>query len=200
MEGFTLVDAVVAVVIVLSAILAYSRGLTRELLAIAGWVGAAVLAFLFAAQAEPLVKELPVVGEVLAGSCELSRLAAFAVVFALGLILMALFTPLFSSMVQRSVLGGVDQALGFLFGVLRGVILVAVAFLVYDRAVASNTVPMVDESRSKAVFAAFQTSLESNIPSDAPGWIVQQYESLVGDCSAPAGGAPAPATPAPSGG
>lgn len=198
MEGFTLVDAVVAVVIVLSAILAYSRGLTREMLAIAGWVGAAVLAFLFAAQAEPLVKELPVVGEVLAGSCELSRLAAFATVFALGLILMALFTPLFASMVQRSVLGGVDQALGFLFGVLRGVILVAVAFLVYDRAVASNTVPMVDDSRAKQVFAAFQTSLESNIPSDAPGWIVQQYEALVGDCNAPAGGAPAPAAPAPA--
>jgi membrane protein required for colicin V production len=196
MEGFTLVDAVVAVVIVLSAILAYSRGLTRELLAIAGWVGAAVLAFLFAAQAEPLVKELPVVGEVLAGSCELSRLAAFAVVFALGLIVMALFTPLFASMVQRSVLGGVDQALGFLFGVLRGVILVAVTFVVYDRAVAANTVPMVDASRSKAVFAAFQASLESNIPSDAPGWIVQQYESLVGDCGAPAGSAPAPAAPA----
>jgi membrane protein required for colicin V production len=198
MEGFTLVDAVVAVVIVLSAILAYSRGLTREMLAIAGWVGAAVLAFLFAAQAEPLVKELPVVGEVLAGSCELSRLAAFAVVFALGLILMALFTPLFASMVQRSVLGGVDQALGFLFGVLRGVILVAVAFLVYDRAVASDTVPMVDDSRSKQVFSAFQASLESNIPSDAPGWIVQQYEALVGDCNAPAGGTPAPAAPAPA--
>jgi membrane protein required for colicin V production len=203
MEGFTLVDAVVAVVIVLSAILAYSRGLTREMLAIAGWIGAAVLAFLFAAQAEPLIKELPMVGEVLAGSCELSRLAAFAVVFALGLILMALFTPLFASMVQRSVLGGVDQALGFLFGVLRGVILVAVAFLVYDRAVAANTVPMVDDSRSKQVFAAFQSSLESNIPADAPGWIVRQYESLVGDCNAPAGGAPAPAAPAapaPSGG
>lgn len=197
MEGFTLVDAVVAVVIVLSAILAYSRGLTRELLAIAGWVGAAVLAFLFAAQAEPLVKELPVVGDVLRDSCELSRLAAFATVFALGLVLMALFTPLFSSMVQRSVLGGVDQALGFLFGVLRGVILVAVAFLVYDRALAPNSVPMVDTARSKQVFATFQGSLESNIPDDTPGWIVRQYESLVGDCSAPRGTAPAaPAAPA----
>lgn len=199
MEGFTLVDAVVAVVIVLSAILAYSRGLVREVLAIAGWVGAAVLAFVFAAQAEPLIKELPVVGDILRDSCELSRLAAFAAVFALGLILMALFTPLFSSMVQRSILGGVDQGLGFLFGVLRGVILIAVAFVVYDRAVTANTVPMVDNSRSAQVFAAFRASLESQIPSDAPGWIVRQYEGLVGDCSAPRT-APAPTAPAPSGG
>lgn len=194
MEGFTLVDAVVAVVIVLSAILAYSRGLVREILAIAGWVGAAVLAFVFAAQAEPLIKELPVVGEFLRDSCELSRLAAFAAVFAVGLILMALFTPLFSSLVQRSVLGGVDQGLGFLFGVLRGVILVAVAFVVYDRAIAANSVAMVDDSRSAKVFASFQQSLESRIPSDAPGWMVRQYENLVGDCSAPRT-APAATTP-----
>jgi membrane protein required for colicin V production len=36
MEGFTLVDGVVAGVIVLSAILAYSRGLVREGMAILG--------------------------------------------------------------------------------------------------------------------------------------------------------------------
>ena len=55
MEGFTLVDAGVAGIIVLSAILAYSRGLVREAMAIAGWVGAAVLAFVFAESAQPLV-------------------------------------------------------------------------------------------------------------------------------------------------
>ena len=35
MEGFTLIDGLVALVIVLSAILAYSRGLVREAMAIA---------------------------------------------------------------------------------------------------------------------------------------------------------------------
>jgi membrane protein required for colicin V production len=196
MEGFTLVDGIVAAVIVLSAILAYSRGLVRETLAIAGWVGAAILAYVFAADAEPLVKELPVVGEFLAQSCELAIIAAFAAVFALGLVVMSLFTPLFSSAVQRSVLGGVDQALGFLFGVVRGVLLVAVAFLFYDRAVAANTVPMVDDSRSAKVFASFQDSLNQTVPEDAPGWIVERYEALTGSCGAPA--TPAPAEPAPA--
>ena len=87
-------------------------------------------------------------GNFLGDSCELSIIAAFAAVFAIGLVLASLFTPLFSSVVQRSALGGLDQGLGFLFGVLRGIVLVGVAFLVYDRAVAANTVPMVDESRS----------------------------------------------------
>jgi membrane protein required for colicin V production len=185
MDGFTLVDAIVAAVIVLSAVLAYSRGLVRETMAIAGWVGAAVLAFLFAPQAEPLIKEIPGIGGFLSESCELSIIAAFAAVFALGLVVMSLFTPLFSSVVQRSVLGGLDQALGFLFGAARGIILVAVAFIVYDRAIASESVAIVDNSRSAKVFASFQTDIDRSIPEDAPGWIVARYEQLVGSCGAP---------------
>ena len=201
MEGFTLIDAVAAAVIVLSSILAYSRGLVRELMAIAGWVGAAILAFVFAPQAQPLVKELPVVGKFLQDSCELSIIAAFAAVFAVGLIIAALFTPLFSSVVQRSALGGIDQGLGFLFGVVRGIILIVVAFIAYDRAVGPNSLPMVDESRSAKVIASFQAKIDSDIPTDAPGWIVDRYDQLVSVCGAPATPAvadPAPATDAPA--
>lgn len=191
MEGFTLVDAGVAGIIVLSAVLAYSRGFVREVLAIAGWVGAAALAYAFAAKAQPLVKELPVVGKFLADSCELSLIAAFAAVFAVGLIIAALFTPLFASVVQRSVLGGLDQGIGFLFGVLRGVVLVGVAFLVYDRAVAANTIPMVDNSRAAKIFASFQTDINSAVPSNAPNWIVARYNDLTATCVKTATTAPA---------
>lgn len=196
MEGFTVVDAVVGGLIVLSAILAYSRGFVREAMAIAGWVGAAVLAFVFAPSAQPLIKELPVVGEFLSDSCELSMIGAFAAVFAIGLVLASLFTPLFSSVVQRSALGGIDQALGFVFGVARGVVLVGVAFLVYDRALSSNAVPMIDDSRSARVFASFQSSIDAAVPEDAPSWIVDRYNDLTAACAAPA--TLPTATPAPS--
>ncbi|MFN0116237.1 MAG: CvpA family protein [Paracoccaceae bacterium] len=186
MEGFTIVDAVVAVIIILSAILAYSRGFVREVLAIAGWVAAAVLAFVFAPQAEPLIKQIPVLDKFLGDSCELSIIAAFAAVFALALIVVSIFTPLFASAVQRSAIGGVDQGLGFLFGVLRGVILVAIAFVVYDRVVVNEAVPMVDDSRSAKVFASMQATLAEAVPKDAPGWIAARYEELVGTCGAPA--------------
>ena len=59
MDGFTLVDAGVAIIIVLSAILAYSRGFVRESLAILGWIGAAVLAFIFAPTVRPMVAQIP---------------------------------------------------------------------------------------------------------------------------------------------
>lgn len=186
MEGFTIIDGVVAAIIVLSAILAYSRGFVREAMAIVGWIAAAVLAFMFAPTVQPLMQELPVVGEFIGESCELSIIGSFAAVFAVALIVASLFTPLFSSVVQRSVLGGLDQGLGFLFGVARGVILVAVALLVYDRAAAANAVPMVDDSRSAKVFAAFQDKINQAVPSDALGWVVGRYNDLTVACAAPA--------------
>jgi membrane protein required for colicin V production len=199
MEGFTVVDGIVAVVIILSAILAYSRGVVRELMAIVGWIGAAVLAFIFAPSAQPIVKELPVVGDFLRDSCELSIIAAFAGVFTIGLIIAALFTPLLSSAVQRSALGGIDQGLGFLFGVARGLLLVAIAFIVYDRAIAGQAIAMVDDSRSAKVFASFQATLDAQVPTDAPGWILQRYNDLtlacVADGTAPTTDAPAAPTP-----
>lgn len=183
MEGFTIIDGVVALIIVLSALLAYARGFVREAMAIAGWIAAAVLAFLFAPKAMPLIRELPVVGEFLTDSCELSVIAAFAAVFALALVVVSFFTPLFSSLVQRSALGGLDQGLGFVFGVARGVLLVAIAFFVYDTVMTGQNFTIVDESRSAQVFARMTGKIEQQNPEAALGWVTQQYEGLVGTCA-----------------
>ncbi|MGB0799088.1 MAG: CvpA family protein, partial [Planktomarina sp.] len=143
MEGFTLIDGGVAIVILLSALLAYSRGFMREVMAIAGWVGAFVLAFIFADKAQPLVRQIPYVGDFLGDSCQLLIIASFAAVFALSLVVVSLFTPLFSSLIQRSILGGLDQILGFLFGVVRGIALAAVAFFVYFTVLPNQDISMV---------------------------------------------------------
>lgn len=192
MQGFTLIDAVVGVVIVLSALLAYSRGFVREVLAIAGWVGAAVVAFLFAGQAQPLVRQVPVVGDLIGDSCELSIVAAFAAIFAVVLVLVSIFTPLFSSVVQRSALGAVDQGLGFLFGALRGLLLVAIAFFIYQTVLSAQNVSMVEDSRAAAVFSRMTDRIEGQDPERALGWITTQYQRLMASCEAPA----APVTPA----
>lgn len=182
MEGFTIIDAVVAGVIVISALLAYSRGVVRETMAIAGWVAAAILAFMFAGSLQPLVKEVPLVGPYLSDSCELSIIASFATVFAIALVVVSLFTPLFSSIVQRSALGGLDQGMGFVFGVLRGILLVAIAFFVYETVITSQSIAMVDDSRSAEVFGRITRQIDDRDPQQALGWITGQYEQLVGVC------------------
>ncbi|MDQ7777692.1 MAG: CvpA family protein [Paracoccus aminovorans] len=204
MDGFTLIDGIVAAVIILSAILAYARGFVRGSLAILGWIGAAVLAFIFAPTVRPMVAQIPGLNKFLADSCELATIAGFAAVFALALVLFSIITPLFSSVVQRSALGGVDQGMGFLFGVARGILLVAIAFIVYDRVMATQPVAMVENSRSAQVFERMRGQMDQQIPQDAPSWVVSRYEQLVRSCGptaepvdaatptpAPAGAAPA---------
>lgn len=184
MDGFTIIDAVVAAVIILSAILAWSRGFVRESLAILGWIAAAVLAFIFAGQMRPLIAQLPYLDKFLGDSCELATIAGFAVVFALALVVFSILTPLFSSVVQRSALGGIDQGAGFLFGVARGVLIVAIAFIVYDRVMTSQQVPMVENSRSAQVFERMRGQMDEQLPDDAPSWIVSRYEQMVQGCTA----------------
>lgn len=197
MDGFTIIDGIVAAVIILSAILAYARGFVRESLAILGWIGAAMLAFIFAATVRPMVAQVPGLNRFLADSCELATIAAFAVVFAIALVIFSVITPLFSSVVQRSALGGVDQGMGFLFGVARGVLLVAVAFIVYDRVMASERVAVVDNSRSAQVFTRLSGQVGEQIPQDAPGWIVSRYEQMVKGCGV-SGASVTPATQMPA--
>ena len=181
---FTLIDGVVGIIIVLSALLAYSRGFVREAMAIAGWIGATVLAFIFADQVQPLIRQIPVVGDFIGDSCELSIIASFAAVFAVALVVVSIFTPLFSSLIQRSALGGIDQGLGFVFGVARGVLLVAVAFFVYQTVLSTQKVEMIENSRSAVIFSQFTGQIEDRDPEAALGWITTQYEQLVGDCGA----------------
>ncbi|MEY8840130.1 CvpA family protein, partial [Cribrihabitans sp. XS_ASV171] len=76
-----------------------------------------------------------------------------------------------------------DQGLGFLFGVARGILLVAIAFFVYDTVMANQAFTVVDESRSAQVFSRMSGTIDEQNPEEALGWITQQYEQLVGTCA-----------------
>ncbi|WP_118135283.1 CvpA family protein [Oceanicella sp. SM1341] len=181
MDGFTIADGVVLLVIAVSALLAYSRGFVREVLAIAGWVIAAIVAFYLAPTVEPLVREIPVITDFLSSSCQFSVLAAFAVVFAVALIILSIFTPLFASWVQNSALGPVDQGAGFLFGLARGVLLVVVALVVYQYL--NLDFPQIDNSRTAVFLADARDQLRAEVPTETPGWLDTRYEQLFGTCS-----------------
>ena len=182
MEGFNIVDGIVLATVVISSLLAYARGLVREVMAIVGWIVAAIAAFVFAPQVMPLVKEIPVVGSILADSCELSIIASFAAVFAIALLIMSFFTPLLSSLINKSMLGKLDQSLGFIFGVIRGIALIALGFFAYNTVLSAESFPMIDKSRSAQVFGDMATSIEERNPERALGWVTLQYEQLVSVC------------------
>jgi membrane protein required for colicin V production len=179
---FTVVDAGVGVITFVSALLAYSRGLTREMFAIVGWVIAAVAAFYGAPLLEPLIRELPVVGKVLADSCIISMIAAFTIVVAAALLVLSVFTPLVAGLVLDSPLGGMDRLLGFLFGLARGIFLIAIAFLIYTEFSGAETWPPLDNAASRSIFEETSALITQNLPENLSDWIGQRVDALMVNC------------------
>lgn len=186
---FTIADGAVALVVLVSAALAYNRGLVREGLAIGGWILAGFVAFYFAPMVTPLVLEIPYVSDILKSSCTLTTLAAFAIVFAVALLVISIFTPVLSSAVQSTALASIDRALGFLFGVARGVVLVGVLYLLYDTLVTSEAdrLAMIDNSASHAIISDAAEAIREAAPTEMPPWLQQRVDQLMGDCGAGGG-------------
>ncbi|MFO1141587.1 MAG: CvpA family protein [Amaricoccus sp.] len=183
MHGFTIVDGIVLAVIVVSAVLAYARGFVRECLSIAGWIVSAIAGFSFAPMAAPLMREIPVLRDIISSSCELSILAGFVAVFVIVLLLVSIVTPLLAGAVSNSAIGPVDQALGFLFGIVRGVLLIVIALIVYNTVFGGRGVAQVDNSHSARIFAGLEQRIAAALPVDAPQWFAGQYAQLTSTCS-----------------
>lgn len=113
-----------AAVLVLSLLVGIWRGLVYEVLSLASWVAAFVLAQWFAPH---LALHLP-----MAGAAEVVRYAAaFVLVFIAAVFAMSLVTWLVSRLFQAAGLRPADRVLGGVFGLMRGVaIVLAVAVVV----------------------------------------------------------------------
>jgi membrane protein required for colicin V production len=116
-------DYAVIGVLLVSVIWSALRGVVREIISLGGWIIAFLAANLFAG---PLAVHLPqaVPGEAM------RVLVAFLVIFVSVLVVSALVGLLLSRLMKAVGLGAMDKALGALFGLARGLILVlAVALL-----------------------------------------------------------------------
>ena len=188
MEDLTIIDGVAAAIVLISGILAYSRGLVRETLSIVGWGGAAIIAFIFAPQGKDLVYEIPFVNSLVGDSCEIALIISFTLIFIVALVVISLFTPLLAGMVSKSALGVIDRALGFIFGLARGVLLIIVGLFVYDQFIATGEgISIVENSKTKALLSESQARLTAEVEtSTIPGWFIEKFDEITGVCAVPA--------------
>ncbi len=122
--NLTAFDWIVLAVLLLSMLLGAWRGLVHEVLALAGWVAAFVLAQMLAATAGQL---LPMQG----AGAGVRYAAGFAAVFICTIIACSVLTWMMKRMIESVGLRPIDRTLGAAFGVLRGLlILLAVASVV----------------------------------------------------------------------
>jgi membrane protein required for colicin V production len=118
----TAVDVIVAVVLLGSAAFAFVRGFVHEVLAIGAWVGAAFAALYGFTPVQPFFRAQ-------IGSSLLADIAAGAVLFLGTLLIFSIITKQVADRVRNSALNSVDSSLGFVFGIIRGALLVCLAYL-----------------------------------------------------------------------
>lgn len=124
MEGSSLnpVDVAVVTVLLISALMAFARGFVREVLSVAAWIGAALATLWLFPLAAPYTRVYISTQYVADGVTILG-------VFTLSLIALSVVTSTISGKVQESSLSAIDRSLGFAFGVVRGAVLVSLAYL-----------------------------------------------------------------------
>ena len=133
------VDYVILIIIVLSAIMGLVRGLLREAIAVVTWFLAIVLAWSFAPSLEPHL------GGVLVGS-PLRIWAARALIFVAVLLMGSAVAVVVSHFVRVSMFAGLDRFLGFVFGLIRGVVIVG-AFTIAVQAMRMDEDPSWQRSK-----------------------------------------------------
>lgn len=113
----TLFDYAVLVIAGFSALLGVARGLTREVIALAGWVVAFVVAGAYGGDVAPLLtKQIP--------DESWRVLAAVVAVFFVVLVVMSMIALATSRLIKGAGLGLEDRVLGGIFGLGRGLLVV----------------------------------------------------------------------------
>ena len=152
-------DVGVGILVLISAILATARGLTREVLSLATWAGSAAIAIYM------MLNHLDLIYPSLFAEEIVARVAMVVAAFLVSLIVLHLITMRIADFVVDSKVGPLDRTLGFIFGVARGV-LIAVVVVVFGMWLLGPNLPSWAEGRSLPVLDSLGKSLISALPED----------------------------------
>jgi len=157
MEGL---DIGVVTLVAISGLFAFVRGFTREALSIAAWLGAAAVAFYAAPFDGPFIHHLLPPAWAL-----LVDILTYLAPFLIAVILFSIIVGIAAAQIRNIGLGALDRALGLLFGVARGVLLVCLAYLVLIHMFPPESVPTwITAARSRPLLAAGADQIQQMIP------------------------------------
>lgn len=164
----TYLDAGLLAICFLSGLLAMYRGLTRELLSILSWLAAAAAVLYFVLFHKPFAQDL---AQQINAPVAIAQIAVGAVIFLIVLVVVHLITARISDAILDSRVGMIDRILGFLFGVVRGFVLVVIPYMFYESFVPDpqQQVPWVREAKSlpmiRSTGETFKVILTRYVPS-----------------------------------
>lgn len=153
--GLTWFDFAALFVLGLSGVMAFARGLIREMFSVIAFIGGAIAGFYLAEPLRPLIERFTPLSGVLAA------IAAGLLIFLVVFIAITLIVSVMAKRAHQSTeIGSFDRAAGLAFGVLRGVLVVALLVLLVRRSDETNPAnvdPMQESIRSARTFPIYNS-------------------------------------------
>jgi membrane protein required for colicin V production len=186
-----ILDLVVIGVVLISALLAAVRGVTREVLAIVAWVAAAAAAWFLHPAVLPLAQQY-------INNATVALVAAIGGIFIVTLIIVSIITVKISDLILDSRIGALDRTLGFVFGAARGFLICVIGWIFLGWLLQGKNPEWATTSRTRPMLENTGNNLIAMLP-DNPEGLLQQLRKREGPdaarhrpCSWGSGGPAAP--------
>lgn len=155
-------DIVVIVVVLLSGLFALLRGFVKEVLGVAGWVGAAFATLYLFHVVTPWSRKFIAIPW-------MADAAAGITIFVVSLVILSTISHAIARRVQQSNFSALDKSLGLVFGLLRGAVVVCLGYLALGWGVASpDQYPSwVKSARTRPLVEQGARLIEQLVPENA---------------------------------
>ena len=150
--GLNFADWFILVVLVASGLISFSRGFTKEFLSLFLWVAAFIAAISLEYLATPKINEY-------IGNPEISKILSYVVVFIVFIFIGGILIKFISKIIKWSGASGFDRFLGVLFGLIRGLIVLFVIFLLLPSSL--KTTDLINNSKITPLIQKYAPQIEA---------------------------------------
>ena len=133
-------DVIILVLIFISALFAFFRGLSLELLSISVWIISFFVSYTYGNNLINFFNKI--INNIL-----ISTTISYVVTFLIIFVIFSFLTRKFSVFIKDSYVGLIDKSLGFIFGILRGYIIVSLCFFLFDYFYKGKRLEFVNNSK-----------------------------------------------------
>ena len=149
--GLNLADWFILIVLIASGVISFTRGFTKELLSLFLWLAAFIAAISLEYLATPKINEF-------IGNQEISKIISYIVVFIIFIFLGGIIIKFISKLIKWSGASGFDRFLGILFGLVRGLIVLFVIFLLLPSGL--KTTNLISNSKITPIIQKYAPEIE----------------------------------------
>ena len=149
--GLNLADWFILIVLIASGIIAFARGFTKEFLSLYLWIAAFIAAISLEYLTTPKINDF-------IGNEEISKIISYFVVFIIFIFIGGIVIKFISKLIKWSGASGFDRFLGVLFGLIRGLIVLFVIFLLLPSGL--KTTDLINNSKITPIIQKYAPEIE----------------------------------------